>query len=79
LRKVLSTYINDEGTIQEIRAIAEEKHTSLSTVLHWAIQDYLNPKLSPISIAALTQIAKDEGLDSLDEAVMHLARNGGQQ
>jgi hypothetical protein len=79
LTKVLSTYINDEDTIQKIKAIAKEKHTSLSTVLHWAIQDYLNPKLSPISVAALTQIAKDEGLDNLDEAVMHLVRNGGQQ
>jgi hypothetical protein len=35
--------------------------------------------LSSLSISALTQVAKDNGFNNLNEAVEHLVRNGGQQ
>lgn len=74
-KKVISTYVTP-AVAEQVESIAEERHTSTSTVLRGIVIDYLNPRLSPISIAALTQVAKDQGLDDLDAAVEHLVRRG---
>jgi len=76
--ETLSTRVaSDDEIVKAVERIAEEKKTTKSTVLRWALMDYLTPKLSPISIAALTQVAKDQGLHDLDAAVEYLVRNGG--
>ncbi len=75
--KTISTRVaSDDEIVKEVERIAEEKKTTQSTILRWALMDYLDPKLSPISIAALTQVAKEQGLSDLDSAVEHLVRNG---
>jgi hypothetical protein len=57
------------------RQLKKETRVGRSEIL----REYLDRSfaLSDLSIAALTQVAKDEGLDNLDEAVEHLVRNGG--
>jgi Arc/MetJ-type ribon-helix-helix transcriptional regulator len=58
------------------KQIKTGKFVSVSEIMREILEQHQS--LSSVSIATLTQVAKDQGLDNLDEAIEYLARNGCQ-
>jgi len=72
VKRPVSLYPNDIVAIEQVQ---ERADLPFSTALRVIIREWSEALLSPLSVAVLTQVAKDQGLDNLDAAVELLARN----
>jgi len=72
VRKPVSFYSEDIAAIEQVQ---ERADLPFSTAVRVIIREWRETLLSSLSVAILSQVAKDQGLDNLDAAVEFLVRN----